>query len=570
MLLELKVNHFAIIDNLHLQFGPGLNILSGETGAGKSVLLKGLGLLMGMKGSSEQIRSGAASASIEGRFDLSKRVDVAGRLTELGIDCDDMQLVVRRVISEDKSRVYLNGSLSTLNQLREVIAPLLEVAGNAAPLIEMTGQHDSRHLLSKAYHLDIIDMYGGLWETRSQYHTLFREMKDAQARVLELRANLGVNERELDYLKFQREEIVAFDPSPGEDVELENEIKRIKSIHRLTGFVDQARAALGSEEHSVVTTLQRLLNRAQELSSLDESLAENTEGLRIAKDHIEDVLFKLERNYSLSEDGDSLLERLEDRMSQLRKIQKKYGPTVDDILAHLLKIETEIGSLANVEGEIETLEKKITRMRAELERRADDLHTRRVNAVKLFVGSVNDELLDLNMKGLRFSVHVERARDEDGRAQLLAYGVTDLEFCTQTSAKDTPRPLAKYASGGELSRILLSIKRVGGIGRFPRTYLFDEVDTGVSGETAEKVGRKLRSISNGQQVICVTHLPQVAVFADSHFYIHKNPAGGSVAMEVTTLKPKDRVQEIARLVSGERITPASLKHAEELLKHAGG
>ncbi len=256
----------------------------------------------------------------------------------------------------------------------------------------------------------------------------------------------------------------------------------------------------------------------------------------------------------------SELEQMETRLSDLRKIQKKFGPTVDDILKSLIEIEIEISNLQKSEQTLEANKKEVEVLKKDLSKMADDLHLRRSKGVKLLIDSVNAELEELNMKGVTFQIKIEKL------TELSSSGFSDVEFLSQTSPKDPARPLSKFASGGELSRILLSLKRVVGSSQYPRTYLFDEVDTGVSGPTAEKVGKKLKSIAKGQQVICVTHLPQVAAFGDSHFLIQKNQKKDRVQMEVLDLDFNARVDEIARLISGEKITKTSKAHAHELLK----
>lgn len=563
MLLELKVSNFAIIENLHITFKNGLNILSGETGAGKSVLLKSLALLMGGKASSDTIRTGATLATIEGSFDISKRADIISSLQEMGIEADEDVLIVRRVLSSgDKSKVYLNGSLSTLNSLRDIVAPLVELAGHSAPLIEMTGQHENRNLMSKAYHLDLLDQYAGTWDKRllfsekfTRYNAIFEEIK-------KLESDAKQKAQRLDFLVYQRDEIANLDLSPGEDHSLETEVKKLKNSSRIGTFVDQAEAALYTDDDSAISRLNTVIKKGADLASLDPQMAAKLENLAQAKALIDESVYEL-RQYSSRIDADpQRLEEVESRLSDLRKLQKKYGSSVDDILKALMDMEIEISNLQNSESRVESLKKEATGIRKELEVLGADLHKRRLKGSELLATSVNSELLDLNMKGVTFHVTIEDLKD------LSATGLSDVEFMSQTSSKDLKRPLAKFASGGELSRILLSLKRVVGSTHQPRTYLFDEVDTGVSGETAEKVGRKLKTIAKGQQVICVTHLPQVAAFGDSHFFIQKSPNSDSVAMLVSELKKKERVQELARLISGEKISKTSLAHAEQLLSEA--
>jgi DNA repair protein RecN (Recombination protein N) len=563
MLLELKVSNFAIIENVHLQFREGLNVLSGETGAGKSVLLKSLSLLMGAKASTDTIRTGADQALIEGSFDVSKRKDIVKRLADMGIECEEGLLIVRRVISgADKSRVYLNGSLNTLNVLRDIVAPLIEVTGHSAPLIEMTGQHENRHLTSKAYHLDLLDQYCGTWDKRHTFESLWARRNEVRAMIADLESGAQMKAQRLDFLIYQRDEIVNLDLSPGEDLEIEQEVKRLKNASRLTAFVDSVEAALYSDDDSASSRLNTVLKKAIEISAMDPVLGAKVQALEQAKTIIDDTMYELRHEVQNIESDPAALDAKESRLSDLRKLQKKYGASVDDILQALLKIETEISGLQNSESRIEELRSEDVKLTGEMMKLAKDLHQRREKGAALLADSVNKELLDLNRKGVGFLVDIRKLEE------LATTGLTEMEFMTKSSPKDPPRALAKAASGGELSRILLSLKRVVGSSNQPRTYLFDEVDTGVSGPTAEKVGRKLKSIAKGQQVICVTHLPQVAAWGDAHFFIQKSPKKGAVAMEVQELKPKERHQEIARLISGEKITKTSLAHAEQLLNEA--
>lgn len=562
MLLEIKVSHFAIIDNLHIQFKKGLNILSGETGAGKSVLLKSLSLLMGVKGSSESIRTGETSASIEGVFDLDHRSDIKEKLAQMDIPFDDGILVVRRVISEEKSKVYLNGTLSTLNHLRDLVAPLIEIAGNSAPLIELTGQHDSRHLLSKSYHLDLLDQYCGLNDDRAKYQKLYAELKKTKEEIENLEKNTSANAQKVDYLKFQQKEIAELDLSPGEDIEIEGELKKMKNFSKVNSFLDQMDSALVADDDSALNRISKILMKAQDFKSLDANAEKEIANLNQAKFLIQEFSYQFRKMFDSDQFDPTRLEKLESRLSAIRKLQKKFGQNTDDILKALLIIETEISHIENAEVRIKQLQVQTAQIEKQLLVIATAMHKKRVSGADLLQNSVNKELSDLNMKGVKFVVGIEAL------PILNSTGNSDVEFLSQSSTKDGPKPLAKYASGGELSRILLSLKRVIGTSQYPRTYLFDEVDTGVSGPTAEKVGKKLKSIAKGQQVICITHLPQVAIFGDSHFFIQKSPKNKSISMEVQELNKKERITEIARLISGEKITKTSLAHAEQLLDQA--
>lgn len=561
MLIEIKVSHFAIIENLHLHFKQGFNVISGETGSGKSVLLKSLSLLMGNKGTADIIRTGHNQAVVEGSFDISTRPDIKEKLEAYGIEVDEDILVVRRVIAADKSKVYLNGQMSSLNILRDIVSPLVEVTGPASPLIELTGQHENKNLLSPSYHLDLLDRYAGVWEIRNQFHGLYSKLKSIETELTDIDENGRNHAQRLDYLEYQRNEIASLDLQPGEDEALETQIKKLKSMSRIINFVSSAESILDQDDDSALSRINTLLKKGHDISILDPEMGAKLSELENAKEIIEDVLYSL-RTLSDKMDSDSEnLEKLEAKLNDLRKLQKKYGPELSDILKSLFEIETEINLLQNSEKRKQELEKQKEDIKKDMHKIALELNKRRSQGAILLHNSVNDELADLNMKGVIFSVHIEL------KEQFNSLGLNHVEFMSQTSTKDIPKPLAKFASGGELSRILLSLKKVIGKSDFPRTYLFDEVDTGVSGETAEKVGRKLNSIAQGQQVICVTHLPQVAAFGDHHYLIQKSMQKENVQMAVEELSPKERIKEIARLISGEKITKTSLAHAEELLKH---
>lgn len=562
MLTELNITNFAIIDKIRISFKDGLNVISGETGAGKSIILKSLSLLMGQKATSGIIKSGATQATIEGAFDLSSRSDIKNKLDEMGIDTSEDQLVVRRILSaQGKSRVYINGSLCALANLKEIVSPLIEVTGQNTPLIEMTGQHDSRQLQERSYHLDILDSYTSAWTLRSKVTDSYNKLQSLKETYNQLINDQKTKAQRLDFLSFQAAEINNLDLKAGEEEELENSTKRFKNASKLTDFTKRVESHLYSDEGSCLVRLHDLIQASNEIKDVDSELHAKSESLLQAKTLIEEVVYDI-RSYEKNIDADpETLYKAQEKLSSLRKLQKKYGASVEEILEELTAIESEIAILENSDEELIKLETTIKDTEAELLKLSKDLHKRRLNGSELFETSVSSELLDLNMKGVQFVVRLKKTKD------IKSHGMTEVEFMTKASQKDEARSLHKFASGGELSRILLSVKRVLGKSEKPRTYLFDEVDAGVSGVTAEKVGQKLRSIAKGQQIICVTHLPQVACFADSHYFIQKTPDKDGVVMAVSELKADDQVNEIARLISGEKITQTSLDHAKQLLKN---
>lgn len=565
MLQELKVSQFAIIDNLHIEFQNGLNILSGETGSGKSILLKSLGLLMGEKASSDIIRTGATQAVVEGAFDIKKRSDIKSALNSAGIDTSDNTLIVKRIIAQsDKSKIYLNGSISTLAQLKEIVSPMIEVTGDNAPLIEMTGQHDNRNLLSKSYHLDLLDQYAGHFDKRMNFENKYSDLLKLRNEIAEFEKLEQQKTQRLDFLKFQLSEYNKLEIDPEQDQNLEDEIKAMKSSHKILKFVDDCEQILFSDEDSVISRLKTIQKKSTDVSGLGGKIADRLSALEQASSLIEDTFYGLRQDLKQIQLDPEVLEEKEERLSQIRKLQKKYGSDLFAIVQSAKKIETEINELENSDEHLAKIKKQCSQIELELKALAEDLHKTRSKFSEKLADSVNKELLDLNMKGVTFSISVNKLE------QFNATGLSEVEFLCQASSKDPKRPIAKVASGGELSRILLSLKKSLGQSDKPRTYLFDEVDTGVSGNTAEKVGRKLRTIAKGQQVICVTHLPQVAACGDVHFVINKSNVKDSVNMLVTELKSKSRIEEIARLISGEKITKTSLAHAEQLLSESLG
>lgn len=565
MLQELKVSQFAIIDSLHIEFQNGLNILSGETGSGKSVLLKSLALLMGEKASSDTIRTGCSQATVEGVFNLRDRPDLAEKLMELGIDIEDNKLIVRRIISAgDKSKVFLNGSLSPLSQLRDFVAPLIEVTGHSAPLIEMTGQHDNRNLLSKQYHLDLVDQYSGVWEKRHAYERQYQEYTQLNEKIADFEKNFSTKNERLDFLKFQSKEFNSLNLDPEKDSQLETEIKLLKNSSKVVQFSDLCDQIVYQDDDSVTARLKTLLKKSVELGNVDANIAEKLQGLNQAMVLIDETVYAIQ-NYTKKIDTDpSSLEEKESRLSQIRKLQKKHGDDLTQLASHFETMEAEITALENAEAHVEKMKKQAATLQTELKKKADELHKVRTTKSVQLVQKVNAQLLDLNMKGVTFDIQVNSLN------HLTATGNSEVEFLSQTSPKDPKRPIAKVSSGGELSRILLALKtavgKINSLQDLPRTYLFDEVDTGVSGNTAEKVGKKLKEIAKGQQVICVTHLPQVAACGDVHFSIQKTTKKDQAEMTVVELNKKSRVEEIAKLISGEKISKTSLAHAEQLLK----
>jgi DNA repair protein RecN (Recombination protein N) len=535
MLLELKVTHFAIIDSLEVHFlRPGLNVLTGETGAGKSILLKSLSLLLGGKASPEMIRTGFDQAIIEGAFDLPFRPDIRSELKEQELDSGDDSLVIRRIISQSgKHRLYINGNLATLNVLEKIVVKLVEI----------TSQNEHHSLLKPASQLNLLDTFAGLQELKKEYVAQFNLIKK-QREEIENHAKASFDrEQRLDFLKFQINEIENFNPISGEDVDLTAKYQRARFSTKLHSFAEKAENALYSEEQSIHALLSSLSQEGETHSQMDSKLKSGVQSLKEAAVLVEDAAFSF-RDYVKSESIDpEEIEKIEDRVSDLKKLQKKYGATTDDILAYKVRAQTEFDTLEKYDENLRELQAALALSESSNLKLAKELSVKRKKASLKLAQGINSELKDLNMKGTDFSIEINTLDAPN------SHGLDDILFMIRSSSKDQPRAISKIASGGELSRLMLAIKQVVAANDLHMTYLFDEVDSGVSGPTAEKVGRKLKSIGSYHQVICITHLPQVAAFADAHFLITKDVVKGQVKSQVTELSSKERVRELGRMIS---------------------
>lgn len=560
MLIELNVTNFAIIHNLRMEFGAGLNIISGETGAGKSVIVRALNLLMGAKSFGEDIRDGSDVATVEGYFELRTRKDLLQRITNAGIDASEKTLTVRRVISRDgKNRVYLNGHLSSLSDLKDIVSPLVEVTGKVIPLMEITGQHDNKSLMSPQFHLDLVDQFCDTLELRSQVETIVHEKEKIAQKIESILNSSKDRSQRIDFIRFQIQEIESLDLDEVADQNLEERVRSLRARSANSEFITEMHDTLSGDASSIANIIETLVRKGNQLKHKDTTMTETLEQLSAIKISINDIAYNLSRLSSEDEDGMDL-NSLEERLSSLRKLEKKFGSSIEEILAAFESMKSELAELEQSDEIVSRLRLSDKALDEKLKPILHSLSDKRRKGISKLKKAVNEELEELNMNGVTMSIAMEPLPHPT------VTGQDAIQFMIQNGAKAEPRPLHKTASGGELSRILLSLKVASGHIDVPRTYLFDEVDTGVSGPTAQKVGRKLKSIAQGQQVICITHLPQVAAFADQHYFVSKATKNGEVRMVAQKLENEKRITEIARLISGENITKTSVAHAKQLVE----
>jgi DNA repair protein RecN (Recombination protein N) len=548
VLRQLTIHNLALVDRIELELGPGLNVLSGETGAGKSVLVNALSLVLGARASTDAIRAGASEASVEAMFELSRR-DVA-RLSELGIETEDGELVVRRTISaKGKGRVLLNGQMATVSML----------AGALRGVVDVTSQHEHTSLLDGETHLDLVDAFGDLLPRRSK-------VEDAHAQVLAYREALeGLSRDEAerarreDYLRFSVDEIDAIAPRPGELQDLEARRSRLRNAAELADGVRRAEGALYSEDGAMVEVLGRVGRDLSRLSSLDDRLAPLSGVASSLLSELEELARELGRySGALSADPQSL-EQIDDRIQQLEKLRRKHGGSIESVLAARKQMAAELEDLENEEARRGDLSSLLEAAVDEERRLGLELSAARHGVVRSLERAVAKELEDLSMKSTRLAVELVHLDEPGPRGQETA------EIRIAPNAGEPLRALAKIASGGELSRVLLAMKRVLADRTPVSTFVFDEIDTGIGGAVADVLGAKLASAAGSAQILCVTHLPQIAAHAEHHFSVSKREREGRTVTEVLALDDRSRVEELARMLGGVEITDKTRSLAAEML-----
>jgi DNA repair protein RecN (Recombination protein N) len=569
VLRELRVKNLAVIESLTVPFGPGLNVLTGETGAGKSILIDALTLLLGERAQpAETIRTGAETATIEAVFDAPKKSPVATLLQEHGIALEDGVLVVRReLVRGARGRVFLNDANATL--------ALLERLGET--LVEVHGQHEHQALLRPARHLDLLDSFAGLGILRDRLRQRHDEWKSVSAELEALRVTARDTAARTREHQDAMAEIDAARLRPGEEDELRDERRRLMNAERLAEGANAAYRELYDDQASAVERAGKVATLLREMARIDPTVEPAVQALDTALVQLDETARTL-RTYR---DGvvfdPPRLEAIERRVDEIGRLKRKYGETVEAVLAHRARIEADLGGLARAGEDEGKLAERAERLRTDLTTRAADLAERREQSVTKLETAVLSELGALDLEGAVFRVRLARERAGNGELgvgpegwRLGPRGVDQAEFLFSGNAGEDARPLARIASGGELSRTMLALKVVLAATDAVPVLVFDEVDVGIGGKTADTVGKKLRQVARTRQVLCVTHLPQIAAYADQHFRVEKREEDGRSATTVAALVRQDRVREVARMLGGESVTDTSLRHALELITQARG
>jgi len=556
MLRSLSIRNFALIDRLDVEFAPGLNVLTGETGAGKSIVLDALNLVLGERADPAMVRAGADRAVVDGLFDISGSEAMLALLDSMGLSADEGELLLtREVQAGGKSSARVGGRPVSVAQLRQI--------GDA--LVDLHGQHEHQSLLSVPRHLDILDEWGGqrVTDARSACAEAFAALRELEREKASIETDARERARLIDLLSFQVREIEEASLTPGEEAELQSAHRVLANAQRLTELAAQAATALAGDEGSVLDGLTAALRAAQEAAALDERLNTVAQALTSARYDIEEASRDLSRYADAVEASPEKLAQIEERLEILRVLKRKYGDTVEEILAHGRQASDRLAALERAEERGPELDALVTEARARFEACCTELTALRQEAASRFAAAVGRELADLAMERTRFEALVEPA--EPGHR-----GADRVEFVIAPNPGEPLRPLARIASGGEISRVMLAIKSAMARRDPLPTMVFDEIDAGVGGRTASVLAEKLAALAESAQVICITHLAQIAGRAHYHLQVEKVVQGERTVVRMAALAPEERVGELARMLGGASVTEAVVQTARELLTSPPG
>jgi DNA repair protein RecN (Recombination protein N) len=553
MLLELVVENYAVVERLRVRFHAGLNILTGETGSGKSIVVDAVALLLGGRASAESVRSGAERARVSGIFEMPASTVFREVLAEAGIEPEEDELLVEReILANGKSRAFLNSRPVTATLLKDL----------ALFLGDIHGQHDQQRLFSHDAQRDIVDEYGAQPALGERAGNVYAAWRAVAADLEDLDRAEQERLRLADLWAFQRNEISSVSPLPNEDVELDQERRRLGNANRLAEAAAGALEALYDAEESASNSLRAALRRMEEICRIDSSVNEVRDALKPAEASIQDASYALRDYLGKLEADPGRLEEVETRLAAIERLKRKYGATVEVVLAYGADLTRQLEEAETTGERREKLQAEHARLGKDYETAAAALTEFRKKAAKKLEKRIETELAQLAMEKTLFRIEV-------APAPWSAHGSDVVRFLVSPNVGEEPKPLEKIASGGELSRIALALKTcIAEVKKqtMPPTLVFDEVDTGIGGAVAESVGRRLKKLAASQQVLCVTHLAQIAGFADHHYTVEKREAKGRISASIEELSPSDRVKEIGRMIAGANLTPEALKHAEQLLK----
>jgi DNA repair protein RecN (Recombination protein N) len=560
MLEELVVKNYALIDQLQVRFSPGLNILTGETGAGKSIMIGALGLVLGLKADMEALRSGASEIDVSGIIKLEDNSEVQAWLQEQGIEAENEIIIIRRVVKKNgKSTIFVQSAPFTLTALREL----------TGMLFDLHGQHEHQSLLSAENHRRLLDHYGGITGDVAGFAVLHNRLVKLREQHSALIAEQKERARKVELLEYAIQEIEEAKLKAGEEQQLRKEQNLLANHEKLIHLIEEVYSATAESRGGALANLRQARGSLAEVVKIDSSMNQSSRQLENAFFELEDFVENLGR-YKGSIDFDpSRLEQIEERLDLIKRLEKKYGGSIESVLAHREDSQKQLESIHGSDATQKKLEGEISALEKELRTRAGNITNLRKQASAGLQEKIVEELIQLGMPKVRFSVQIEDRTGEGGKVLYSNTGKDKIEFLISPNPGEPYKRLAQIASGGELSRIMLAIKSVLAESDHINSLIFDEVDAGIGGEVAIAVGERLKRLARRKQVLCITHLATIAVQADNHIKVEKVAQAGRTVTRVNPVTGSERQQEIARMLAGDRTGDTSLKHAQELLQKYG-
>ena len=551
MLERLHIKNIAVIDEAEIEFNKGFNVLTGETGAGKSIIIDSINMVLGERTSKNLIRNGEKKAVVEALFYISNS-EIISRLNEMGIETDDgMLLLYRDVNTDGKSVCKINGSMATASNIREI----------ASMLINIHGQNDNQSLLTPSAHIDFLNSYAKLSTELNAYRAEHKLVNELEESINNLQFDEREKERQTDLYSFQIDEINNANLTVGEDEKLAERKRFISSIGKIADVINSSHSALYGSERSVYDSISGVVNNLQSVAEYDDRLSEIYERLNSTAIELDDIIYQIRDYRDSMEFDESEIDQIETRLDTINNLKRKYGNTIEDILTYRDEISEKLNRFFKSDEEINRLQKELDIAKIARKELASKLTDTRKKASVELSTKICNELADLDMSKVRFEVEIKECEYNKN-------GCDSVEFLISVNAGEPLKPLSKIASGGEMSRIMLAIKSIFSDTDPVDTLIFDEIDTGVSGRAAQKIAEKINKISSNKQILCITHLAQIAAMADTHYLIEKAVEDNRTFTKVSPLDDNLRKNELARIIGGAQITDTTVKAAAEMIELA--
>ena len=565
MLTLLNISNIALIDELRVEFDRGLNLLTGETGSGKSIIVDALGVLIGGRFTSDLLKAGAQRAFIEGLFSVGPNPELDATLEAAGIRLeggDASEIIIRRELSTGgRNKTFINNQLATQSLLRD-LRPFL---------VDIHGQGEQQTLFNPDTHLELLDAFANVAPLRQEAAERYRRWAGLKRELEALQKDEAEKFQLIDILRFQIDELARARLVAGEDERLEEERRRLMNVEKLTTLCNESFGMIYEDSDSGITRVRQAARKVEELAQYESSFRDYLEGLESARAVLEDLAFSLRDFSDRLEFSPERLEEIESRLAEISRLKRKYGGSIESALEHHVRSQERLRQVERSDERESELKTELARAREDYLSLALRLHKERAGAAKKFEQSVERNLVEVAMENARFEVGIKTPPEgelegEEASSAFTLRGIDRIEFYFSANVGESVRPLAKVASGGEASRLMLVLKTAASASEFPRTIVFDEIDAGIGGRVSEAVGVKLKKLAETNQVLCVTHQPQIARFADSHLLVQKEVVAGRTEVSIEKLDRRGRVEEIARMLTGAEITESARRHAREMLK----